>query len=134
VSAHGSAAAAPPDVAYFVALERRVWQALAEGDREADLDLLDADFLGVYPSGFADRADHAGQLAAGPSIDRYSISAPRLLVLSADAVVLSYRADFTRPGTQGTPAAQTMYVSSVWARRGERWRNVLSQDTVAARR
>ena len=29
-----------PDIAFFVALERRVWQALANGDIEADVDYI----------------------------------------------------------------------------------------------
>ncbi len=44
-------------------LEAKVWDALRRGDAEADLRLLADDFLGVYPTGFADRWAHAGQLA-----------------------------------------------------------------------
>jgi hypothetical protein len=67
-----------PNIAFFVALERRVWQALVDGDIEADTDLLDPQFLGVYASGFASRGDHAAQLADGPlSIHRRLFGAGR---------------------------------------------------------
>ncbi len=110
-------------------LETKVWDALRRGDADEDARLLADDFLGVYPSGFADRSDHAGQLANGPTIAGFELRHPRLRVLSDNDVLLSYRADFHRftsdPGDRG----ESMYVSSVWSRRGGDWLNVFSQDT-----
>jgi len=120
-----------PDLGFFLALERRVWEALATGDAAADSDLLDAAFVGVYPEGVASRAEHAAQLSSGPSVARYVIDAPRLLRLSPDAVLLSYHASYTRPGDGDTATAHAMYVSSIWTRRDTRWVNVFSQDTPA---
>jgi hypothetical protein len=121
-----------PDTSFFVELERRVWQALADGDVEADMNLLDPRFVGVYASGFASREDHAGQLADGPSVKDFSIHDPRLLPLAADTAILSYRATFTRPGKSDAASVQTMYVSSIWCQRGASWVNVFSQDTPAS--
>ena len=45
-----------PSVDEFVRLETRVWQALVDGDPEADARMLSDDFLGVDPAGFSDRA------------------------------------------------------------------------------
>jgi hypothetical protein len=120
-----------PDISFFVALETRVWQALADGDAEADLRLLDPAFIGVYPTGFATREDHAAQLADGPAVGSFSISDARLSTLAPGAVLLSYRASLSRPGGKGSPASQTLYVSSVWRQRGESWVNIFSQDTPA---
>ena len=120
-----------PDLPFFVALENRIWQALADGDAEIDRQLLDPQFVGVYPSGFASREDHVEQLIKGPSVSRFSIDEPRLLPLAPDAVLLSYRAMFARPSGGRAQAIQTLYVSSVWKRRGENWLNVFSQDTAA---
>ena len=120
-----------PDLGFFLALEHRVWEALATGDAAADTELLDPAFVGVYPDGVASRADHAAQVAAGPSVGRYAIEAARLLRLSPDAVLLSYHATYTRPGDGGGVPWRAMYVSSVWTRRGTRWVNVFSQDTPA---
>lgn len=122
----------PPDVAFFVALESRVWQALSNGDGEADRSLLDPQFVGVYSSGYASREDHVAQLRKGPSVATFSINEPRLLILAADTALLAYRASFTRLGGTSPNDAQTMYVSSVWKQRDGAWLNVFSQDTVAS--
>lgn len=119
------------DVEHFLRLETAVWQALVDGDVAADVALLTDDFLGVYPSGFASRADHAGQLADGPTVAAFELSDARVLVIADGAVLLSYRAD-SRPaaGTaHGEPTA--MYVSSLWVHRAGRWQNAFSQDTSA---
>ena len=112
----------------LLAQEHRVWRALVEGDPDADAALLDEDFLGVYPSGFAGRADHAGQLARGPSVAAYVLEAARVLEAGADHAMLCYRARYTRPGGA---AEEAMYVSSLWRREGAGWINVFSQDTPA---
>jgi hypothetical protein len=109
-------------------LETGVWSALAAGDAVADAALLAEDFLGVYPTGFAARSDHTGQLLGGPTVAGYELTEVRLVELSADVVLLAYRARFV-PAAETAP--RTMYVSSVWQRRDGRWRNVFSQDTPA---
>ena len=50
----------------ITALERQVWDALVTGDINADAALLCDSFLGVYSDGFAQKADHTGQLISGP--------------------------------------------------------------------
>ncbi len=115
------------DIGELVKLETEVWQALVDGDAEADARLLAEDFVGVYATGFADRSDHIGQIAAGPTVSSYELSDARMLTVSDSAVLLSYRATFARVGD----AAQheTMYISSLWCQRGDHWTNVFSQDT-----
>lgn len=108
--------------------EHQVWQALVAGDITADKASLDADFLGVYPSGFATRADHVAQLTDGPSVLSYTISEPRLLELGKSHQCLSYCASFIRPGGA---REQVMYVSSIWRRQNGAWINIFSQDTPA---
>lgn len=113
---------------FFLDLESQVWEALVAGDAEADHRLLSDDFVGVYPTGFADRADHSEPLSDGPSIASYSITDARLIQISADAVMLCYRADYRPPGSD---AEEAMFVSSLWAQRDGRWWNTFSQDTPA---
>jgi hypothetical protein len=110
----------------ILSLERAVWEALVAGDAAADARLLDAGFLGVYPTGFAGRDDHAGQLAAGPTVRDYRISEARLLPLGADQVLLAYRAEYCR---SGSVTCEAMFVSSIWRRDGAGWVNMFSQDT-----
>jgi Domain of unknown function (DUF4440) len=97
------------DVDGLLQLERKVWDALAVGDPKADTELLAEDFLGVYPTGFASRADHAEQLADGPTVSEYVLSEPRKLDVSDRAVMLSYRADFRRASAVGDRRPEVMY-------------------------
>jgi hypothetical protein len=110
-----------------VRLETAVWQALVEGDRDADQRLLADDFLGVYPTGFAGRNAHVDQLAAGPTVATFELSDVRALEVAEDAVLIVYRAEYAP--THARDASESMYVSSLWCRRDDRWVNVFSQDT-----
>jgi hypothetical protein len=117
------------DLDACIELESEVWDALRRGDAEADARLLADDFLGVYPTGFADRSEHAGQLANGPTVSDFQLFEARLMVLSDNDVLLSYRADWHRFGSPEPSAGASMYVSSLWSRRSGRWANVFSQDS-----
>jgi hypothetical protein len=117
------------DLEQLVDLETAVWQALVDGDPDADARLLTDDFLGVYPTGFAGRDDHIGQLANGPTVRAFEITDPRMTVVAEDAALLAYRATYRRAGRDREP--ESMFVSSLWCRRGAVWRNVFSQDTPA---
>lgn len=114
------------DTAFFVGLETAVWEALRTGDAAADRAALSDDFLGVYPSGFDDRAGHVGQLADGPTVAWYEIGQARILIVADGHVLLSYRAQYRRAND---PATSVMYVSSLWSSVDGAWRNVFSQDT-----
>ena len=81
----------------FIRLETQVWQALADGDADADGRMLSDDFLGVYPTGFADRTAHVEQLVDGPTVASFALHDARMLTVSESAVLLSYRAEFERP-------------------------------------
>lgn len=109
-------------------LESAVWDALVAGDRSADEALLADGFVGLYPTGFADRAEHAAQLADGPTVVDYSIETPIVLELSGDSFLLCYDARYRRPGHDDH---DRMYVSSLWQRQDRGWRNLFSQDTPA---
>ncbi|MGZ0179374.1 MAG: nuclear transport factor 2 family protein [Acidimicrobiales bacterium] len=92
---------------------------------------MSADFLGVYPSGEARRDNHAAQLNDGPTVNSYVLSKSRLIIVSGDAVMLSYRADFVRSSDAAT---RVRCVSSLWCRHGSAWVNPFSQDTPAGER
>lgn len=111
---------------FFVDLESGVWDTQVSGDPHAQRELLSADFLGVYPSGFANRDEHAEQLSDGPITASYSITDARLIEVSEDSVLLCYRADHQPSGQDET---ETMYISSLWVERDGRWWNTFSQDS-----
>lgn len=115
------------DIDRVVAYETAVWQALVDGDATADAELLAPEFVGVTPTGVAGRDAHAGALTDGPTVVRFEITEPRLLTVSDDAVLLIYRAVYEPVGPDASSGS--MWVSSLWCRRGDRWVNVFSQDT-----
>lgn len=110
----------------LLAQEHRVWAALQHGDAAADLALLAPGFLGLYPSGYADRSDHAAQLAAGPSVAQYSVEDARVLPLRDGLAMLTYLVTYARPGPE---RRERMWVSSLWERQAGSWVNLFSQDT-----
>jgi hypothetical protein len=117
------------DIEHFVRLESEVWQALVDGDGDADGRLLSDDFLGVYTVGFADRAAHVAQVGSGPTVTDYALREARLMVLADDMVLLAYKAEFHRPGEAD---AESVLISSIWQERDGNWVNIFSQDTPAA--
>jgi hypothetical protein len=119
------------DLDALIELETKVWDALRRGDAEADSQLLAEDFLGVYSSGFANRSDHVGQLVNGPTVAEFELRDARLMLLSDNDALLSYRADWRRFGKGERGPEEAMYVSSLWSQRGGRWVNVFSQDSPA---
>lgn len=114
------------DIDTLLALEHAVWRALVDGAADADEQLLSDGFLGVYPTGYADRSEHVGQLANGPTVADYGLDGARLVAISDDAALLVYRASYRRPGRTDR---EEMYVSSLWCRREHGWVNTFSQDT-----
>lgn len=110
----------------LLAAERRVWDALVRGDADADRAALSAGFLGVYPTGFSDKAGHVAQLEGGPGVADFRLSDVHVMALGPDFGLLAYRADYRRVGRG---AEEAMLVSSVWQRRPKGWINVFSQDT-----
>jgi len=119
------------DLQSLVALETQVWDALRRGDVGDDARLLAPDFVGVYPSGFACRADHAAQLDSGPTVGLFQLCDARMIDLTEDHAMLSYRAEFQRLFAGVAQPSESMYVSSLWSRRAGVWVNVFSQDTPA---
>lgn len=118
-------------LAELLDLEAAVWQALVAGDTGADRRLLAPGFLGVYPTGFAGRDEHVGQVAAGPTVADYELGDARVLPLGPEHALLVYRARYRRPTAAGPGEPEVMYVSSLWQRDGDGWLNVFSQDTPA---
>lgn len=99
-------------LAELTAAENRVWQALVAGDATADGAALDDSFLGVYPSGFSDKAGHIGQLAEGPVMEHFRLSELRLMRLGGldphdiapqDLEPDEKRASCEGPGDSGPP-------------------------------
>lgn len=115
-----------PAIADILALECAVWEAMLTGDPQADGRMLSSDFLGVYPSGYSNRAEHMAALDGGPVITGYRLDQERLLPAGPGHVLLVYRAHFNEPGQDREKA---MYVTSLWRREEAGWINSFSMDT-----
>lgn len=119
------------DVSFFLELETQVWSALVAGDMAGDENLLADDFLGVYSSGMAGKAEHAGQLKDGPTVEAYSLSDAKIQILAEGVVLLAYLARWTRAKKDGVNKQEAMYITSIWRKTDRAWLNVFSQDTPA---
>jgi hypothetical protein len=115
------------DLDFFLALERKVWEALKAGDIACDRALLADDFLGVYDSGFGTKHEHVAQLHSGPVVADYSTEQARLKRLTPTLGLLSYKA--TWHDHHG--ASRAFFITSIWAERDGKWVNIFSQDTSA---
>jgi len=74
--------------------------------------------------------------AAGPTVASYELAEPRVMVVSADHVLLSYRATFVRPASSDNDSDATPVIwniTSLRTRIGDHWLNRFSQDTPASR-
>lgn len=117
------------DLNFFIGLERQVWEALKNGDINANTNLLSDDFLGVYEDGLSTKEDHLAQLHNGPVVSCYKMGSARLLQLSSEIVSLTYSATvvFVKNGAQDIE--NLFYITSIWAYRFNKWVNIFSQDT-----
>lgn len=106
--------------------ETQVWDALVAGNARADSDLLADDFLGVYPTGFGDKAQHVAQLMNGPTVAEFSIHDVAFRSLSDSVILVAYLASYRR---REVASVEEMFVTSIWSKREGRWTNVFSQDT-----
>lgn len=113
------------DLSFFVALEHQVWEALQRGDAAADARLLADKFLGVYDSGIESKAQHVARAAKGPAVSHFELESPRWLSLSAGLALLAYKARWTDAAGRSRAA----FISSLWERGSDGWRNIFSQDT-----
>ena len=123
---------ATPDLETVLNLEREVWEAFLRGDAATDEKLLHESFLGVYSSGFSNRAQHVDQLRGGPVVSDFKLHDARLLILQPDLVLLTYRAEFRRLKSAAELPAEQLYISSLWRQLQGGWFNLFSQDTRVA--
>jgi hypothetical protein len=71
------------------------------------------------------------QLRDGPTMSTFCLADAKAVALAEGVVLLTYRAEFVRHGLSSRNESETMFVSSIWRKEGDKWRNVFSQDTDA---
>ena len=117
------------DLNFFLGLEIQVWEALKNGDESADSNLLSDDFLGVYEAGLSSKEDHLELLRNGPIISCYAIGSSQLIQLGPEIASLTYSATATFLKNDEQDTEVLLYITSIWARRSNKWVNIFSQDT-----
>ena len=110
-------------------LEIQVWEALKSGDKNANSKLLSDDFLGVYETGLGSKEDHLELLRNGPIISCYEIGSSQLIQLGPEIASLTYSATAKFLKNEGKDTQVLLYITSIWARRLNKWVNIFSQDT-----
>ncbi len=89
--------------------------------------MLSDDYLGLYATGYGDKAEHVAQLADGPTVLDFRLSRARLTPLADGLALLTYHAEYRRAPSGEDP--ERMWVSSIWRYRDGAWENLFSQDT-----
>jgi hypothetical protein len=115
----------------LTALEKQTWEALRQRDAGAIRALWADDFVGVLASGVRRTRQEVLDTLPDLKITSASVDEVKLLVLDRDAALLTYTV--TRKSTfKGADLAPNCYASSVWVRRGDRWRIMFYQETPVA--
>ena len=117
------------DLNFFLGLEIQVWEALKNGDKNANYNLLSDDFLGVYETGLSSKEDHLELLRNGPIVSCYEIGSSQLIQLGPEIACLTYSATATFLKNEEKDTQVLLYITSIWARRLNKWVNIFSQDT-----
>ena len=117
------------DLNFFLGLEIQVWEALKNGDKNANYNLLSDDFLGVCETGLSSKEDHLELLRNGPIISCYEIGSSQLIQLGPEIASLTYSATATFLKNEEQDAQVLLYITSIWAHRLNKWVNIFSQDT-----
>jgi len=116
------------DAEEIVSLERRGWDALAEGGAAAPrfyADVLSDNPMFVFPGGFVlDDRDAILDSMSGPGWSNYDLSDLRVLPVGKDAAVVVYRAEADREGQHYTATCSSTYV-----RRDGTWQLCLHQQS-----
>jgi hypothetical protein len=120
-----------PDKA-LIANENKVADALMKKDKAAFLSLVAADGWSVDGNGFMKTTELAGMLDQ-LVIKSYKISEEKVSWVDPNTAILGYK--WTGSGTfAGQPFPATVYASTVWTKKGEKWVAVFHQETEAAKK
>lgn len=110
-------------LAVLLDIEKRAWKAADTRDVEFYRDYLAPEALVVSPRGILDREGILRDLVENPNeFPKYAITDPRVVPVREEGAVLAYTVSF---------GGQTLYVSTVYARAGGRWRAAFHQRTPA---
>ncbi|HEX4779299.1 MAG TPA: nuclear transport factor 2 family protein [Usitatibacter sp.] len=121
--------AADPLEDELVALEKASWAAWQARDGHFFEGFLSDDHLEIHAFGVSNKASVVASVASPAcSVESYAVSGFAFRRLSEDAATLTYRAE-QKTTCNGSAVPSPVWATSVFARRGGRWVNVLYQHT-----
>jgi hypothetical protein len=110
----------------LVSLEEQGWQALAQGTGAEFYERnLTADALMVFSFGLLTREQSVEAIKAAPPWATFRIEDPRVIALTDDSALLTYRCTAQRAGQD----AYSAFVTTVFVRREESWKTAFHQQT-----
>ncbi len=113
----------------IVAHERKELDALRTGDKQAFSDLLADDALFLDPRGTGTKAEVVSHVSDFRLVE-YLMEDIRFVSLSDHSGLIAYK--LTEKGSaHGREFSAKVYASAIWAKRGEQWVCIFSQETPA---
>lgn len=115
----------------LIANENKVADALMKKDKAGFTALVSADGWSIDNNGLMKTSELAGMLDQ-LVIKSYKISDEKVSWVDANTAILAYK--WTGSGTfGGQPFPSTVYASTVWTKKGDKWIAVFHQETEAAK-
>ena len=111
----------------IVAKERQELDVLKTGDKEGFANLLADDALFLDPRGTGSKAEVVSHVSDF-RLEEYSMEDIRFVPLSTNSGLIAYK--LTQKGNaHGKEFSAKAYASAIWAKRGDRWLCIFSQET-----
>ena len=116
----------------LIGLEKRSWAAWKGHDAAFFSEFLSDDPVEVGPRGILGKADIvAGVGSPVCQVESYAVDQFKFTRVAEDTAIINYRAE-QKTVCGGHPVPSPAWASSLYAKRGARWVNVLYQQTPAA--
>ena len=116
----------------LIANERKIADALMKKDRATLSALMSSEGWSGDASGFMKTSEFLGGLDQ-LAIKSYKISDEKVAWVDANTAIVTYT--WTGSGTfAGQPFPSTVYASTVWTKKGDKWVAVFHQETEAAKK
>lgn len=116
----------------LIANERKVADALMKKDRTTLSSLMSADGWSGDASGFMKTSEFLGALDQ-LAIKSYKISDEKVVWVDPNTAIVTYK--WTGAGTfAGQPFPSTVFASTVWTKKADKWVAVFHQETEAAKK
>ena len=111
-------------------LEKQGWEAIKKKDWNALSSIMTEDFVDVGEMGIRGKSEALQDLKANFILTEYAMEQVKVLELSKDAALVTYR--LVQKGSyKGENLPAKINCSAAYVRRGGRWLNILFQETPA---